>query len=60
MRLYYAILERVTAGDIVIGHIPDAEMPADFLTKIVSKAKEEASIEYLTNQRAWAARAPLT
>ena len=57
--LYYAVIQRVLEGDVIIGHIPDKEMPVDFFTKFVSKEKKAASIEYLTNQRAWAARAPL-
>ena len=36
-----------------VGHVRDAENPTDFLTKWTTKAKLAASVEYLTNQRAW-------
>ena len=32
---------------------PDAEMPSDFLTKWLPKAKKRASLEYATNAKAW-------
>ena len=33
-------------------HIPDANMPADFLTKWIPAAKFATSIAYVTNSRA--------
>ena len=51
---YYLILQAVRRGDVRIGHVPDAENPSDFLTKWVTKAKFEASINYLTNRKALA------
>ena len=54
LRLYWTIIQRVTAGDVAVGHVRDAENPTDFLTKWTTKAKLAASVEYLTsNQRAW-------
>ena len=53
MRLYWSILQRVTAGEVAVGHVRDSENPADFLTKWIGKAKLATSIEYLTNQNRW-------
>ena len=50
LRRYYTFLQRVGAGDIVVGHVADKENPADFLTKWLTGAKLEASIDYLTNR----------
>ena len=52
LRRYYVLLQRVKAGDNVIGHVPDTENPSDFLTKWVSKAKLQQSLLYLTNANA--------
>ena len=41
----------VTAGKVRIGHVPDAENPADFLTKWVSKAKLTKSYHYIANMK---------
>ena len=58
IRTYFTIIQRVTAGEIEIGHVKDAENPSDFLTKWTGQAKLSQSLEFLTNQRAWdAARA---
>ena len=46
------MVQRVKAGDVIIKHVPDAENPADMLTKWVSKAKVKMSIEYMTDARA--------
>ena len=40
------------ADRVVLKHVTDPEMPADFLTKWVPSAKLEASIRYATNSRA--------
>ena len=61
LRRYYCILQDVKSGDVRMGYVPDKDMPADFLTKWVSKAKLDLSLAYLTNARARerpAARAP--
>ena len=52
LRRYYELLQRAARGDIEISYVPDTENPSDFLTKWVSKAKFDMSIEYLTNRRA--------
>ena len=57
VRRYLTFLQRVKAGDCEIGHVPDVENPADFLTKFVPKAKFERSNDYATNARC---RVPVT
>jgi hypothetical protein len=52
LRRYYLCVQRIKAGRAVIGHVPDTENPADFMTKWVNKAKIEASLSYLTNMKA--------
>ena len=52
LRRYYLCIQRIKAGRAVLGHVPDTENPADFLTKWVSLAKLEASLAYLTNMKA--------
>ena len=57
-RTYYTIIQRVTAGEIELGHVKDSENASDFLTKWIGQAKLQLSINFLTNQAAWrAARA---
>ena len=51
LRRYYAFLQRVKAGEVAIGHVPDSDNPADFLTKWLPAPKFNRSIEYVTNQR---------
>lgn len=36
LRRYYTFMQRVKAGECTLKHIPDAENPADFLTKSYS------------------------
>ena len=43
------LMQRVAAGDVVIGHVVDPENPADFLTKFVDKKKRGKAMRYLTN-----------
>ena len=50
--MYHAIIEAVERRDIRVMHVKDTENPADFLTKAVSKAKLDMSIDYLTNRKA--------
>ena len=57
IRTYQLIQQRVQQGEIVVGHVPDRENPADFLTKWVNKDKLLKSVEYLTNSRALNAKA---
>ena len=56
MRRYMTFLQRVARGDVEIGHVRDAQMPSDFMTKFVPKAKYEMSIEFATNARNAVAR----
>lgn len=51
LRRYSTIQERTRRGSIAIGHIPDAENPADFLTKWIPRKKLLESIGYVTGQR---------
>ena len=51
VRRYQAFLQRVKAAECEIGHVPDEENPADFLTKFVPRAKFERSNEFATNAR---------
>ena len=49
LRRYYALKQRIRAGDVSLQHLPDENMPADFLTKWIPRAKLEKSIRYATN-----------
>ena len=51
IRRYTAFLQRVTAGDVEVGHVRDVDNPADFMTKMVPKEKIERSLDYATNRR---------
>ena len=51
LRRYAALRQRIAAGDVVLKHVTDPEMPADFLTKWIPSAKLEASLRYATNSR---------
>ena len=48
LRRYNAFLQRVHRGECEIGHVPDPENPADFMTKFVPKDKYRASVRYAT------------
>ena len=52
LRRYKAILDAVKRREVKVTHVKDVENPADFLTKFVSKAKLEMSIDYMTNRKA--------
>ena len=52
LRRYFALKQRIADGDVTLRHIPDAQMPADFLTKWIGEAKFKDSIAYATNLRA--------
>ena len=41
---YIQTKQAIARGECVLGHVPDAQMPADHLTKWVTKEKLEASI----------------
>ena len=38
--------------ECTLKHVPDADMPADFLTKFIGGPKFRQSVDYLTNRRA--------
>ena len=46
------LLERVRQRECTLKHVPDADMPADFLTKFIPGPKFRLSVDYLTNRRA--------
>jgi hypothetical protein len=49
LRRYWALKQRIRSGEVQLRHVPDASMPADFLTKWIPKPKLESSILYATN-----------
>ena len=51
LRRYYVLRQRIERGACGVVHIPDAENPADFLTKWVPKAKLNRSLAYVTGSR---------
>ena len=51
LRWYHALLERVRAGEVVLKHCPDEQMPADFLTKWIPRVKLATSVLYATGAR---------
>ena len=51
LRRYKTFTERRARGEVELGYVPDPENPTDFMTKWVSAAKLEASLEYLCNTR---------
>ena len=51
LRRYLTFLQRVDAREVEIGHVPDPENPADFMTKWVPVRKVDASLDYATNRR---------
>ena len=56
LRQYTSLRQRQADGEIEIGHIPDEQMPADFLTKWTSKEKLKRSLTRATNHHASCAR----
>eukprot|EP00962_Isochrysis_galbana_P061734 scaffold43358_cov747-Isochrysis_galbana.AAC.1 len=49
LRRYHVLLQRVAAGEVILRHVPSAQMAADFLTKWLPKPKVDASIRYICN-----------
>ena len=49
LRRYYGLKQRVASGEVKLVHVPDAEMPADFLTKWIPRSKLQVSLRYATN-----------
>ena len=52
LRRYFALKQRIQAGEAVLRYVDDANMPADFLTKWIPSKKLELSVAYATNSRA--------
>ena len=52
LRRYFGLMRRVAAGEAALVKVPDAENPADFLTKFVDLSKLRKSLDYATNARA--------
>jgi len=48
LRRYHTLKQRVAAGEVVMRHVSDTQMPADFLTKWIPRAKLELSLRYAT------------
>ena len=48
LRRYHVLRQRIASEDVRLEHIPDAQMPADFLTKWIPKPKLERSLRYAT------------
>ena len=55
--VYHSFLQKVHAGEVVLKHVPEAQNPADCLTKWVGAEKFNLSIDYLTGAAAGKARA---
>ena len=51
LRRWKLVQQRVREGDVVLVHVNDAAMPADFLTKWLAKKKLEASVARATNSK---------
>ena len=48
-RRYWALKQRIQAGECELKHVPDTDMPADFLTKWLPDSKKlERSLSYAT------------
>ena len=56
LRRYNVLKQRIADGEVVLKHVPDVEMPADFLTsKWVPAPKLAISLRYACNSHAHAA-----
>ena len=45
----HLIKQRIRSGEVALVHVPDPQMPADFLTKWIPRAKLEQSLRYACN-----------
>ena len=50
LRRYEVLTQRVREQQVVVKHVPDVRMPADFLTKWIPQAKLDQSVKYATGQ----------
>ena len=48
LRRYHTLIARVKAGEVVLKHVNDDRMPADFLTKWIDVKKLNKSVRYAT------------
>ena len=51
LRRYNVLKQRIAASECTLKHVAGAEMPADFLTKWITRAQTEIAIGYATNAR---------
>ena len=49
LRRYHVLQQRLQQGEAQLLKVPDAAMPADFLTKWIGKDKLKQSVAYATN-----------
>ena len=49
LRRYGVLKRRIEDGEVILKHVPDTQMPADFLTKWIPAAKLEQSLRYACN-----------
>ena len=49
LRRYAVLKRRISEGEVTLMHVPDAEMPADVLTKWIPMSKVNQSVKYMTN-----------
>ena len=52
LRRYGVLKRRIEDGEVVLKHVPDIEMAADFLTKWIPAPKLEQSLRYACNSHA--------
>ena len=55
LRRYNVLKRRIADGEVILKHVPDVEMPADFLTKWIPAPKLAISLRYACNSHAHAA-----
>ena len=48
LRRYEVLMQRVRDQEVTLKHVPDVNMPADFLTKWIPLAKLDQSVIYAT------------
>ena len=46
---YHSLKQRIRSGEVTLVHVPDPQMPADFLTKWIPRTKLEQSLRYACN-----------
>ena len=48
LRRYFVLKQRIASSEVIVRHVPDEHMPADFLTKWLRVDKLERSLKYVT------------